>query len=294
MARRRRILGPGLLYHVVARGNRRETVFPSPSDYESYLHQLVAYRTRYAVNLYGYCLMPNHVHLLVRTAEVSLDRFMQGVQQSYTQRFNDRHGLVGHVFQGRYKAFLCETDEYLLTLVRYVHQNPVRAGLARCADDYPYSGHHAYAAGVATELVDPTFVLTLVGGPSGYERLIASDSLAGPPHPDADDAGRPERPPPAASLAAALSAVARGLRVDVEVLRSPGQGRLASQPRALAGYLLARRLGYRLSDVAAALGRTVGTTSLAIRGIEARVPADDVLARRVAELESTLELQAGA
>ena len=74
---------------------------------------------------------------------------MQGLQQSYTQRFNRRYAQVGHVFQGRYKALLCGTDEYLVTLVRYVHQNPVRAGLATRASDYPYSGHHAYLAGVA-------------------------------------------------------------------------------------------------------------------------------------------------
>ena len=101
----------------------------------------------YAVTLHAYCLMPNHVHLVLRTAEASLARFMQSLQQSYTQRFNRRYGQVGHVFQGRYKALLCETDEYLVTLVRYVHLNPVRAGLAARAEDYPYSGHRAYLGG---------------------------------------------------------------------------------------------------------------------------------------------------
>ena len=106
---------------------------------------------------------------------------MQCLQQSYTQGFNRRYGLVGHVFQGRYKAILCETDEYLLTLVRYVHQNPVRAGLAARPEDYRYSGHRAYLGGVATPLVDPTFVLSLVGGTHGYLRLIASDRVGNAP-----------------------------------------------------------------------------------------------------------------
>ena len=175
MARRPRVLGAGLLYHVVARGNRRETVFLGHRDYETYLQRLALYRARYAVTLHGYCLMPNHVHLVLGTTKAPLDRFMQGLQQSYTQRFNERYGQVGHVFQGRYKAFLCQTDEYLITLVRYVHQNPVRAGLVSRAEDYPYSGHRAYLGGVGTDLVDPSLVLRLVGGTAGYLRLIASD-----------------------------------------------------------------------------------------------------------------------
>src|SRR5262249_42750880 len=144
-----------------------------------------------------------------------LDRFMQCLQQSYTQRFNRRYAQVGHVFQGRYKALVCETDEYLVTLVRYVHQNPVRADLAARAEDYPYSGHRAYLAGVATELVDPTVVLGLVGGTSGYVRLVAGDlvDLA----PGAGDQPRASRPP-RASLGTALTLLARGLRVEVDVL----------------------------------------------------------------------------
>src|SRR6185295_3268037 len=117
MGRPARVFGPGLLYHVVARGNRREAVFLGRNDYEGYLHRLALYPAQYAVTLHAYCLMPNHVHLVLRAAEAPLDRFMQCLQQSYTRAFNDRHGLVGHVFQGRYKAFVCETDEYLLTLV---------------------------------------------------------------------------------------------------------------------------------------------------------------------------------
>ena len=124
MARQPRVLGPGLLYHVVARGNHREAVFLCHGDYDTSLHRLGVYRARYTVSLLAYCLMPNHVHLVLSTAETPRDRFMQRLQQSCTQRFNARYGQVGHVFQSRYKAFLCETDEYLLTLVRYVHQNP--------------------------------------------------------------------------------------------------------------------------------------------------------------------------
>ena len=97
MARRPRIFAPGLLYHVIARGNQRQRTFLTDLDDRAYLVRLATYRKRYGVRLYAYCLMPNHVHLLVQTSEPPLSKFMQGVQQSYTQRFNRVHGKVGHL-----------------------------------------------------------------------------------------------------------------------------------------------------------------------------------------------------
>ena len=290
MGRPPRVFGPGLLYHVVARGNRRDAVFLDHSDYEAYLHRLALYRARYAVTLHAYCLMPNHVHLVLGTAEAPLDRLMQCLQQSYTQHFNRRHGLVGHVFQGRYKALLCETDEYLLTLVRYVHQNPVRAGLAARAEDYPYSGHRAYLDGVATALVDPGFVLSLGGGPRGYLRLIASDGAENEPAP----ANTRVSPPSRASLAVALSSLARELLVDIELLCGPDPGRVASRTRALVAYVLVRRLGYRVMDVAAALGRNIAMTSGTLREVGERLPQDEVAARQVERLVEVVKAKGGA
>jgi putative transposase len=290
MARTPRVFGPGLLYHVIVRGNRRETVFLDGPDYETYLHRLAVYRARYTVTVHAYCLMPNHVHLVLGTATPALDRFMQCLQQSYTQRFNRRHAQVGHVFQGRYKALLCETHEYLVTLVRYVHQNPVRAGLAARAEDYPYSGHRAYLGGVATALVDPTFVLSLVGGTGGYVRLVGGDP--GDVGTVDIEPGAPEdrraRRQPRSSLAATLDVLARVLHVDVDVLHGAGRGGPTSWARALAAYVLVHRLGYRVTDVAAALGRAVATTSLAVREVSQRLPGDAAAARQVERLVESL------
>lgn len=88
MSRRPRLFGPGLLYHVIARGNQRQQTFFEEADYGAYLRRLALYRERHGVSLLAYCLMPNHVHLLVRTGDTPLSKFMQGVQQSYTLRFN--------------------------------------------------------------------------------------------------------------------------------------------------------------------------------------------------------------
>jgi putative transposase len=289
MARSPRVLGPDLLYHVIVRGNRRETIFLDHADYETYLRRLAVYRARYAVRLHAYCLMPNHVHLVLRTTALPLDRFMQCLQQSYTQRFNRRYAQVGHVFQGRYKALLCETDEYLVTLVRYVHQNPVRAGLTARAEDYPYSGQRAYLGGVATELVDPTFVLELVGGMRAYARLVSGD-LADIDPEGADGAADESaaRRSPRASLETALRVLAHGMHVDVDVLHGAGRGGPASRARALATYVLVRHLGYRLTDVAAALGRNLATASIAARDVGRRLAEDPAAGRQVDRLVTSL------
>ena len=104
MARRPRVFAPGLLYHVIARGNQRRKTFLSDDDYRAYLERLERYRAKFRLRIYAFCLMPNHVHLLLETGSTPLSKFMQGLQQSYTQYFNRRHRKVGHLFQGRYTA----------------------------------------------------------------------------------------------------------------------------------------------------------------------------------------------
>ena len=172
MARRPRLLASGVLYHVIVRGNHRQKTFLNESDYQAYLERLGRYRKRLAVTVYAYCLMPNHVHLLVETGSQPLSRFMQGLQQSYTQYFNRKHHKVGHLFQGRYKAIVCDKDEYLLGLVRYIHLNPIRANMVQKLDAYPYSGHRHYVEGRVSEVLEPGRVLDLLGGRAGYRRFV--------------------------------------------------------------------------------------------------------------------------
>ncbi len=164
MARRPRLFAPGVLYHVIVRGNQRQKTFTAESDYQAYIERLARYRKKYDYVLHAYCLMPNHVHLLVESSEQPLAKFMQGLQQSYSQYFNLKHHKTGHVFEGRYKAILCQKDQYLLQLIRYIHLNPVRAGMVRSPERYRYSGDHVYLQGKATETIDPATVLSMLGG----------------------------------------------------------------------------------------------------------------------------------
>src|SRR5712692_6666635 len=164
MARPPRLEFSGGVCHVVVRGNERAAVFRDDEDREKYLGRLAHYREKFGFRLLAFCLMGNHVHLAIRTAEFPLSRVMAGLQSSYTQWFNRRHKRAGHLFQGRYKAFLVQEDRYLLGLVRYIHENPVKARLVEKARDYPWSSDRHYRRGGGPEWLDPGDVLAMLGG----------------------------------------------------------------------------------------------------------------------------------
>ena len=179
MARRPRLFAPGLLYHVIVRGNQRRKTFLNETDYNAYLERLGRYRTKYGHTIHAYCLMPNHVHLLVESSNQPLAKFMQGLQQSYSQYFNLRHHKIGHVFQGRYKAIVCQKDQYLLQLIRYIHLNPVRAGMVKEPEQFSFSGHRAYVDAKATEVINPRKALGLMGGKARYRAFIRDSMKQG-------------------------------------------------------------------------------------------------------------------
>lgn len=144
MARPPRIQFPGAFYHVIVRGNQRQAIFNDDRDRTKYLELLEHYRKRHGFVLYAYVLMSNHVHLLLETQKSPISRVMQVINFTYTRYFNQRHKKVGHLFQGRYKAYLCDRDKYLLILIRYIHLNPVRAKLAIKPHVYKWSSHREY------------------------------------------------------------------------------------------------------------------------------------------------------
>jgi REP element-mobilizing transposase RayT len=132
---------PGAVYHVTSRGDRREPIFFEDEDREAFLSLLGREVSQQGWRLYAYCLMDNHYHLLVETPEPNLSRGMRRLNGVYTQTFNRRHGLVGHLFQGRYKAIVVDRDSYLLELSRYVVLNPVRAGRVENPADWVWSSY---------------------------------------------------------------------------------------------------------------------------------------------------------
>ena len=160
MARRPRVYFPGALYHVIARGNQKQTVFFDDRDFRTYLSYLSEYKAKYSFYLYAFALMKNHCHLLLEVKEVSLSKIMQVLQFRYTRYFNKRYRKVGHLFQGRYKAILCDKETYLLELIRYIHLNPVRAGFVRDPKEFPWTGHMGYLGKGKENLIDSEMVLS--------------------------------------------------------------------------------------------------------------------------------------
>ncbi len=144
MSRPLRIEYPGAWYHVMNRGRRREDVFPLSSDYDAFLQIIRETVDAWGLKVSAYSLLPNHYHLLVQTPEGNISRCMRHINGVYTQRFNRSHEMDGQLFRGRYKAVLVEDDSHLLEVMRYIHRNPLRAGLVECLDDYPWSSHLGY------------------------------------------------------------------------------------------------------------------------------------------------------
>ena len=143
MARPLRLEFPGAIYHVTARGNARTAVFLDDEDRQLFLDVLAECVKRFRWLCHAYCLMDNHYHLLIETPEGNLSAGMRQLNGIYTQRFNRRHGRVGHVFQGRFKAILVERQSYLLELCRYVVLNPVRAKMVEDSAQYAWSSYPA-------------------------------------------------------------------------------------------------------------------------------------------------------
>jgi REP element-mobilizing transposase RayT len=143
MARPLRIEFADAVYHVTARGNRQEPTFLDDLDRRLFLDLLAQALERFDASALAYCLMGNHYHLVVRTRQPNLSALMRHVNGVFTQRMNRRHGTVGHLFQGRFKAILVDRDAYLLEVCRYVDLNPVRAGMVVSARDWPWSSYLA-------------------------------------------------------------------------------------------------------------------------------------------------------
>jgi len=164
MPRLPRVNVPNGIYHVTARGNRRQPLFLDDHDHELFLGMLSTLGVRRRWRCHGYCLMPNHYHVVIETPDGDLSPGMQYLNGVYADHFNFFHGTDGHLFQGRFHAVLVESDPHLAELSRYLALNPVRAGLAATARDWRWSSYPAIAAGRRSPgFVDVQGILGLFG-----------------------------------------------------------------------------------------------------------------------------------
>jgi putative transposase len=172
MPRHARVHAEGLLYHVLARGNDGQKIFLSQSDYQAFIEALRTVRQRYPFSLYAYVLMSNHFHLLLEVHRFPTARILQSLLTGYVRRFNKIHHRRGHLFEGRYKAIVCDRDSYLLELVRYIHLNPVRAAMVKRPSEWQWSGHGEYLGKEKRGLIDSGPVMGELRTASRYEAFI--------------------------------------------------------------------------------------------------------------------------
>lgn len=155
MARQPRVSYAGAMYHVTSRGNNGGEIFLDYADFERFHSLLGRYRERHDFRLYAYALIPNHVHLLIETTESSsISQIMHGINTAYAMYFNGRHNRSGHVFQGRFRSSIIDSENYFLEVMRYIDLNAVRAGLAKDPSRYRWSSCRHWAGGEADELLD--------------------------------------------------------------------------------------------------------------------------------------------
>lgn len=139
MPREPRIQYPGAIYHVYNRGVEKRIIFNRDEDYEKFIEILNRVQIRFVFELYAFCLIPNHYHLLLKTPNGNISKIMQCLILQYTQYFNKQYSRVGPLFQGRYKDRIVETEEYLNRLAEYIYFNPVKDGLVKNPEDYRWS-----------------------------------------------------------------------------------------------------------------------------------------------------------
>ncbi len=316
MSRPLRIEFPDAWYHVMNRGRRREEIFSGRDDYLRFIELLQEGSTMWNVRIAGFCLMPDHYHLLVQTPDANLSRFMRHLDGVYTQRFNRSHNCDGSVFRGRYKAILVDADTYLLELLRYIHRNPLRAGLVSRLDRYGWSSHMGYLSRSRnSSWLHSEFVLSMLSEDKEKQATAYRDFMDEPEsdeltslfsqrnipsvlgserfldwvkakfHGLRDHREIPERRLLAPGLAAIKSAVCADYQIDPSRLLSTGRG-MSNQARNVAIYLARRLSGETLASIGKAFGLgNYSSVSSAVCRMKNEIKRDKGLRGRVDRIE---------
>lgn len=267
MPRPLRLHVPGAFYHVTLRGNHRQNIFFTPADRQVFNQLVAEVIERFTARLHAYCLMTNHVHLLVQVGDVPLGRLMLRIAGQYARIIQRHLHTTGHLFEKRYHPVLVDADTYLLELLRYIHLNPVRAHMTAIVDDYPWSSHHAYLGTRSEQWVTTDFALAMFHScadqaRAAYRRFLSEGVDAVSPlfecNPNdqrilgSDDfAGRllgaAWQPRSRKSVQHLIEEAAQQFQVTTEALRSPGKQRHLTKARA---WIAHQAVTHRISSLA--------------------------------------------
>jgi REP element-mobilizing transposase RayT len=308
MARKPRIHFPGAVYHVMLRGNGGQDIFFCPSDRACLYSLLQEGIEKYKYRVHAFCLMANHLHILIQIAEIPLSKIIQNISFRYTRYINKTQKKTGHLFQGRYKAILIDADSYLLQVVRYIHNNPLRAKIVHTAEEYPWSSHHAYLGRTVIPWLYTDWVLgqfsndvakarqlyaefVAQGEKEGYRPEFSKGRLLG------DDrfteralALAEEKIQANFSLEEVVDTVCEAYGLDKKVLSSPGRRRDVSEVMAMAALLVLEAEHLTLTGLSILVDRDISGLSQGARRLQERLIMDQSLQERMKRIKGLLNI----
>ncbi|MCX5885094.1 MAG: transposase [Proteobacteria bacterium] len=311
MARKPRIHYPGALYHVILRGNAHQDIFFDDEDRYRFYLLLQECMERYGHRIHAFCLMTNHVHMALQSGEVRLSRLMQNLSFRYTRWINWRQKRSGHLFQGRFKAVLVDADTYLLELVRYIHLNPIRAGIASNPGEYPWSSHKAYCGmeiipWLTTEWVLSQFSEKKRQAINAYRNFLMDGIKEG--HRAEFHRGNGEdsrvfgndtfiekvlgqsqqKLKRTLTLENLIDHVCRRYQLNKSLLKKRGKDRLMSEVRGVIAWFLLETGCGTLTELSKKTKRDISSLSSAARRLQQRAKSDRSLASTMKELLETI------
>ncbi len=308
MARKPRIHYTGAVYHVMLRGNGGQPVFFDQSDYSIFERLIEEGVGRFKYQIHGYCWMPNHIHMVIEVAEIPLSKIIQNLSFRYTRWINKNEDRAGHLFQGRYKAILIDTDNYLLELIRYIHLNPIRSNLVKTLVDYQWSGHQAYLGTqkckwLTTDWVLQRFDRKKSAARKEYERFVSkgideeyrkeflTGNQAGVALGDDDfivklpEFGKSShfKNKPALKPSEISKQVCSFYKVPESLIKTKTRSRLASKLRACVSLILSEQSG-SISQAAEYFGKDLSTLSRQLTNLKQQLTTDKKLEQEIQTL----------
>ena len=310
MARKPRIHFPGAVYHVILRGNGGQDIFYSEEDRFRLYLLLQEGIERFGHRIHAFCLMTNHIHMAIQVRDIALSKIIQNMSFRYTRYINKKQQRIGHLFQGRYKALLIDADSYLLELVRYIHNNPLRAGLVQVPEDYQWSSHRVYIDKESIPWVSTDWILSqfakhkkkarkwfhefcLKGNHEEHRqefhqgtfegRILGDDRFSENALSRAE-----ERFPSTLSVEQLITLVCKKYKIDEQAIVAPGKQQPAAEARAVVSYLVQDAEKLSMTELGKYLRRDIAALSRAAGRLRYRLSEDQELADYLETIENEL------
>ena len=159
------------IYHVMLRGINKQTIFPNNIDKQFFIDTISKYKKELGFDIFAYCVMDNHVHLLIRDNNCQLETIFKKINTSYAIHYNKKYNRIGHLFQDRYKSEAVLNDKQLVLTLKYIHYNPIKAGICKDLEFYDFSSYKDYTHPLRTSITDQAYILKIMGGVEEYMRF---------------------------------------------------------------------------------------------------------------------------